>query len=262
MKFKHRVSKGSRFNQIYIPKKMEGYFEVGDLVEVSLLKKKIKLYCSENIKELSEFKEDIIKKAFSILNDFSEIKQIFVFGSFLTQKIDYNDIDILIITNKKDIEGIVRDKLIEKISLRFHVIAISEDNFSRLREICPLVNSMLYYYASNKNLDPIRRKIDKNHIKFLMMLPEDLLKVKASSRAFYDSIRRLITIEMFLKNEDLDPLKTDKLLELRLGKFIFLALRNNEPIEDNEISKLREIIKKKLKDINQRIQNEQIKNNS
>ena len=39
MKFEHKVSRGSKFNQIYIPTDKEKEFEPGDLVEVRLLKK-------------------------------------------------------------------------------------------------------------------------------------------------------------------------------------------------------------------------------
>ncbi len=263
MKFKHKISKGSRFNQIYIPKEVEEDFEVGDLVEVKLLKKKTKIYYSKNLPKLSDFKENIVKKIFSTLEQFNEIKQIFVIGSFLTQKINYNDIDIILITNKKELEEVAYDKLTDKINLKFHIISISEDNFSLLQETCPLTNNMIYYYLSNKNFNPPnKRKIDKNHIKFLIMLPEDLLEIKTNSHVFYDSIRRLITIRKFLKNEDLDPIKINKELELTLGTFTFSALKDNEIIDTKIIEKLRDIIKNELNNINKLIQNEQNKNHS
>ena len=41
--FIHKISKGSRFNQIYIPKEASN-FEVGDIVKVILLGKKQELY--------------------------------------------------------------------------------------------------------------------------------------------------------------------------------------------------------------------------
>ena len=54
-KFKKNVSKGSRFNQVYIPKDMESLIEVGDEVEVRLVKKSATLHYSRNLKKLSEF---------------------------------------------------------------------------------------------------------------------------------------------------------------------------------------------------------------
>ena len=91
MQFIHKVSKGSRFNQIYIPRGMESIFEAGDLVEVKLIKKKVELFYSRKI-EINEFKNKLIREIISFLSRFKDIKQIFMVGSFLTKKIDYNDL--------------------------------------------------------------------------------------------------------------------------------------------------------------------------
>src|SRR3989344_3610911 len=99
MQFIHKVSKGRRFNQIYIPRGLESIFEAGDLVEVKLIKKKVELFYSRKI-EINEFKNKLIREIISFLSRFKDIKQIFMVGSFLTKKIDYNDIDLLIISNK------------------------------------------------------------------------------------------------------------------------------------------------------------------
>src|SRR3989344_8304572 len=102
MKFVHKISQGSKFNQIYVPREAEKEFEVGDLVEVKLLKKKIGLYYSQKSIELSKFKGKLINEIFAFLSENKKIKQVFIFGSFLTKKIDYNDIDILVIAEKED----------------------------------------------------------------------------------------------------------------------------------------------------------------
>ena len=63
--FEHRISKGSKYNQIYIPRGMEQVFEVGDVVEVRLLQKQNKLFYSKKIKDFGEFKEDTILLIFT-----------------------------------------------------------------------------------------------------------------------------------------------------------------------------------------------------
>ena len=257
MMFSHKVSKGSRFNQIYIPKEVENDFEVGDLVEVRLIKKKDKSYYSKNLPKLSEFKEGIIKKIFSILEPFKEIKQVFIIGSFLTQKIDFNDIDLILITNNKNLDEAIYNKLTDTINLKFHIISIPEDNLSTLQEICPLTKSMFYYYVSNKDFNLSKKtRIDKNHIKFLLMLPEDLLEVETESRGFYDSIRRLITIKRFLLYQDINPVKIYNELETMLGPVVSSMLRNNGTINEEIIKKLREIIKREMDIIYKLIKNE------
>ena len=252
MKFIHKVSKGTRFNQIYIPKNMEINFQAGDMVEVTLLEKKISINYSKDLKNLSEFKEELIKNIFSELDKFREIKQIFFIGSFLTQKQDYNDIDIILIS-EKNIEKEVNKLLIDKFELRFHIIHIQSDSFKDLQKYCPLTRSMLFYFISNREFKLPKGEINKDHIRFLLMMPEDILKIKVSSRVFYDSIRRLRTIERFLENNSLDPLKVNKEIQNLISQNLSQDMRNNEPINDETINKLRDLIKSKLDKINSMI---------
>lgn len=250
IKFVHKVSKGSRFNQIYVPKEMEHYFHSGDLVEVTLIEKSISVHYSKTLAKLSDFKENLIKNIFSELNKFREIKQIFIIGSFLTQKQDYNDIDIVLIS-KKDLEKEIYKALIDKFELKFHIMTISEDNFKSLQKYCPMTRSMLYYFVSNNKFSLLKdTELNKNHIKFLLMMPEDLLSIKLKPRVFYDSVRRLLTMERFLENLSLNPLDINKEIKNLLGEKITKDIRNNEDISDEIIKKLRNIIKSKLNKIN------------
>lgn len=252
-KFIHRISRGSRFNQIYIPREMEKVFGVGDLVSIELVEKNVQIFCSKNLM-LSKFKEKLAEEIFSFLCNFKAIERIFLVGSFISQKIDYRDIDLLIVVKDKNeiIENEIYSKLIDKFNLKFHLILIPEDRLARLAEICPLTRSMLYSHVSNKKFIMPERKIDKNHIKFLLMMPEDLLKIKANSRTFYDSIRRLITIERFLDNKDIAPEKIDKELKNTLGN-LYEYIKDNDEIDKSIINKLRVIIKKRLKNIYKKI---------
>jgi len=259
MKFVHKVSKGTRFNQIYIPKEMERVFEVGDLVEIKLIEKKSKLYYSKNLKKLGEFKERLIQEIFNSLKKFNEIKQIFVVGSFLT-KIDYNDIDLILVLKdkaltNKNFKDKLNNILISKLQFRFHLLLIPENKFFELEKICPLTRNMLFYFVSDKPFEISKETIlDKNHIKFLLMMPEDLLEIKSNSRVFYDNLRRIITIEMFLENKtyNLDVIESE--LKKLFGEALFNYLRNNEPIDDKIITNLREIIKSKLKKIKSKLE--------
>jgi len=252
-KFIHKISKGSRFNQIYIPKEMNGIFEVGDNVEIRLLSKKVSLYYSKNLKKLTNYKENLVKEIFSSLAGFSDIGQVFIVGSFLTSKIDYNDIDILLISDK-NIENKVYQSLTDKFNIKFHIISISEERFEYLQYSCPLTRSMLSYFVSNKEfILPAQNKLDIKHIKFLLMTPEDLLKVNLGSRAYYDSIRRLITIESFLENKPVDILAINNQLTKIIGETLSSMIKNNEIIEKEQIGFLRGIIKEKLSLIKNKI---------
>ncbi|MDP2925215.1 MAG: hypothetical protein Q8N99_02470 [Nanoarchaeota archaeon] len=250
IKFMHKVSKGTRFNQIYVPREMHKHFEVGDLVEVILIEKSISLYYSSNLAKISDFKKNLVKNIFSELRKYKEIKQIFIIGSFLTQKQDFNDIDIIIIS-EKNLENEIYKTLINNFELKFHIMTISEENFKSLQKFCPMTRSMFYYFVSNKEFKLSKEtELNKDHIRFLLMMPEDILKIKLNSRIFYDSIRRLLTIERFLENLSVDPLETNKEVQTLIGQNIAKDIRNNEPINEEIIKKLRNIIQLKLNKIN------------
>lgn len=260
MKFVHKVSKGTRFNQIYIPKEMERVFEVGDLVEIKLIEKKSKLYYSKNLKKLGEFKERLIQEIFNSLKKFNEIKQIFVVGSFLT-KIDYNDIDLILVLKdkaltNKNFKDKLNNILISKLQFRFHLLLIPENKFFELEKICPLTRNMLFYFVSDKPFEISKETIlDKNHIKFLLMMPEDLLSVKLKPRVFYDSLRRLITIERFLEERSLNPLGIEEEIKKLIGDKSAINIKTNEEMGEILLKKIRKVIKSKLEKINKELKN-------
>jgi predicted nucleotidyltransferase len=248
--FEHRVSKGSRFNQIYIPLSMNEYIKAGDLVEVRVVERINKVFYSKNIGGLSDFKNKLIEKILEHISFSKQIEQVFIFGSFLTDKEDYRDIDILLVTkNQNKIEERIYADITKKFEMKFHVISINEEKFSELLKICPLTRNMLYFYASNKNFKmPKERIIDKKHINFLLMMPQDLLSLNIKSgRIFYDNLRKLIVIEGFLADKDINPLESNKQLKDILRENLYLRLRNNEHIENEEIKKIKIIIKEKLR---------------
>ena len=252
--FTKRISKGTRFNQIYVPRELEISLQPGDLVEVRLIEKKEVIYF-HNIKFLSDFKKELITKIFQKILHF-RIEQIFVVGSFLHEKTQYHDIDIVIILDKlnEKVEKQIYDELTAEFSLNFHLLSIKKDNLEKLLKICPLTKSMFEIFASNKELKPSYEKIiDKNHLLMLLMMPEDLLEIDVNSRVYYDGLRRAITIRNFLINKSLSSKKVNEEVENILGSEIFQLLRNNELIDNKTLQTVRERIREELNKINKLI---------
>lgn len=255
--FEKKVSKGSKFNQIYIPQEMRNIVEVGDLVQIKLLEKHAGLYY-KNQKKLPDFKEYLIKKVFSDLQKFSEIKTILIVGSFLYETI-YNDIDIIIITDKekKVSEKNIENLLIKTFNQKFHVLLFNEEKLRTLIEKDPLTRVMFNNYVSNKKIDfDYKKKIDEKHILFLLMMPEDLLELRLPSKIFYDNLRRLITIEEFLRNKNLERQDLLNNIKKEINIKLLDKIKNNEEINNEEINLLRELIKKKIKNIKKIMKNE------
>lgn len=87
------------------------------------------------------------------------------------------------------------------------------------------------------------------------MMPQDLVEIKLNSRSFFDSLRRLITIERFLKNKSLDTEEINNELKNSIKERMYIKIKNNEEIEENSVSFLRKIIKTKLEIIETSIKN-------
>src|SRR3989338_3853498 len=246
--FRKTVSKGSRFNQIYVPKHMENLIEVGDEVEVRLVRKQSQLHYSHGLKKLTPFKENVVKNVFSLVKE-ADVCFIAIVGSFLTEKIDYNDIDVVLITSKTDhrLEDEAYGKLIENINLKFHVLAIEEKKFWDLLKVCPLTRSMFSRFICNHPLVlPPEKAVDERHLRFLLMMPYDMLEIDLRGRAFFDSIRRLITIERFLRNQSLEGASINKELKRLVKEHTYNMMRSNERLEKSALEFLRGIIKTKL----------------
>jgi len=257
--FEKKVSKGSKFNQIYIPKEFGMVIEVGDLVQIRLLEKHESLYYKNQGKKLSDFKEYLIKKIFSYLQKFSEIKTVFIVGSFLYETI-YNDIDVIIIADKEEkiSEKTIEDLLIKTFNQKFHVLLFDEEKLRTLIEKDPITRIMLKNYISNKKIDfDYKRKIDENHIMFLLMMPEDLLELKLPSKIFYDNMRRLIAIEEFLKDKDLEREELLNKLKKDINIQLLDKIKNNEEVNNKGLKILREFIKKKINNIKKIMKNGQ-----
>jgi len=251
LKFIHKISKGTRFNQIYIPIEMKTIFEVGDSVEVRLIKKKTAQYISKNL-EIGEFKKKLSAEIVNFISQLTGVEQAFLVGSFLTS-VDYKDVDVLIIS-EKIIEEKVYSLLTEKFGMKFHIITMPKNRFDFLIKACPLTRSMLYFFISNKKFElPKEIVIDKKHIEFLLMMPKDLLEIKLSSKVFYDNFRRLIAIEKFLENKEINPLEINKEMREELKEKLFSYLKNDEELDKKSIEKIREIIKSKIKKIEENL---------
>ena len=98
-----RISKGSKMDQVYIPKNRSG-MNTGEYVLIMPLRKSIegrkkspfKPYFY-NLKSVEPIKLHIIEEIFSMIEKEANAENIIITGSFLEPGFKFNDIDILII---------------------------------------------------------------------------------------------------------------------------------------------------------------------
>src|SRR3989344_2132170 len=256
LKFTHKISKGSRYNQIYVPLQFENDFEVGDLVEVRLLRRQEKLFYSKDIKKLGEFKEKIIKDVFNFLEKYKEIEQIYIFGSFLFKREDYNDIDLLIISDKGEIEKDIYEAFVNRFNLRFHVISISKEKLELQFRIDPIFRNIIYSSISNKNIDDLPDiEIDERHIRYLMMLPNDVLDVDVNTEMLYNALRKIIVIENFLRNKNIASENFSNELIKLINNKLYIKIIKKDILNKQAPKSIKEVIKNKLKIIGRLLKN-------
>ncbi len=261
--FNANVSKGSKYDQIYIPKTLKGRIEPGDLVEIRLLSKSTTLFYSKGLKKLSEFKENLLLQVFkeirlAAMKKSHALESIFVIGSFLFEQVHYNDIDIIIATAKQMQEQEVKklhEKLGEKFNQKFHIVNIPRERLESLLTYCPMTRAMLNAYVSDRpNIITTKIKVvEKNHIEFLLMMPEDLLTTTLSSKIFLDNLRVLVTIDLFLENKEPSYHNMIKTQQTILGDELYARMKSNDLLFEDEIKNIRKIFREKIKDIRKKL---------
>jgi hypothetical protein len=244
MEIVSKISKGSKMDQIYIPKIRNG-FSAGSYViirplETSEIEKKLKTektkYYFYNIKSLEPIKLEIIKKIMEIINFKILCENIIITGSFLKKGFNFNDIDILIINkNKEDTKQTkkIYEAIESTIGIKSHIIII--DNKSFLRGLCtdPLYQMMLSRYISkNRVIYKIRNEINYKLLDLQLLKSKSLINnwnILNGNEKYYLT-RNMLTIFLFLKDKKIN----DKELEKEV-KHIFNT--NSEKIKQDLLEK-------------------------
>lgn len=196
-----RISKGTLMDQIYIPKERPLGFELGApvIIKPAVEETKVKpVYY--NVDKLEPIKVMIIQ---DIFNELSPFDNIIVTGSFLERGFQFNDIDVILIDDKKiDIKK-AEGHLSKTLGLGVHIIALNYNVLLKGLETDPLYQAMMGRYVAKKRL--ILRYKNKVNYKLLDL---HLLKSKPLIENFdyltgnqkYDMTRNLVAIHLFLNN--------------------------------------------------------------
>jgi len=200
-----KISKGTLMDQIYIPKERPLGFELGTpvVIKPALEEEEIKpVYY--NIDKLESVKVMVIQKIFSELN-FAD--NLIITGSFLEKGFQFNDIDVILICDKKIDSNKIETHLSKLFGLEFHIIALGYSSLLKGLETDPLYQAMLSRYIAKKKI--IFRFKNKINYKILDLY---LLKSKILIENFdyltgnkkYDMTRNLIAIYLFLNNKKIN----------------------------------------------------------
>ncbi len=206
-----KISKGSKMDQIYIPKNRDSCFSVGSYVKIELIEEKeeIKLFFY-NIVKLESVKIDIIKKIFENIKN---VNNSIIGGSFLEDGFEFKDIDVLIINeNKLNLKKIEKE-IFDNLGVKVHFILI--DNKSLLNSLSsdPLYSLMLDKYVAKKRIIyNVKRRINYR------LLDLHLIESKRIIDEFdfldgikkYKLVRNLVAIKLFIENKKISNFGINK----------------------------------------------------
>ena len=152
-----RISKGSKMDQIYLPKNRTG-FSSGEYVLIMPLDKKIEEKTKRfkpyfyNLKSIEPIKFRIIEETFNLIDKNISAENIILTGSFLEPGFKFNDLDILIINEKKYNTETLRNQIENLIGIKTHILFLNNKTLLSGLSSDPLYSLMLSKCISKERL--------------------------------------------------------------------------------------------------------------
>jgi hypothetical protein len=238
-----KVSKGSKMDQVYIPKNRVG-LGIGSYVVVKLLEEKetITRPYFYNTESIEPIKLEIIAKIFQSINKITKNENIIITGSFLDAGFNFNDIDILLITEEKTKYLFIKKEIEDKIKIKLHLLILDNKTLIKGLSTDPLYQLMLSKCIAKKrliyNIKPrINYKIlDLNLLKSKTLI--DNFEILNGNEKYY-LIRNMIAISLYIQHKKINKESVEREI-----KKIF-NLKSIKEIKQNMIEK--EVFLKKYK---------------
>lgn len=211
-----KISKGTKMDQIYIPKNRPS-LSIGEYVKITPVQpQKEESYFIYHLKNIPPLKIELVKRIFKIINSIIAPSNIIITGSFLEKGFNFKDIDIILIT---ETASKIEKKLEEKIKIPVHLITFNKKSFLEALKIDPLWRLMLTECISKKRLTPLPSKkinhkyLDAHLIKSKLLIDNfDYL----SGKEKYKLTRNLIAIYLFIKNKKISKTNIEKEIRKKL----------------------------------------------
>jgi hypothetical protein len=239
-----KISKGSKMDQVYLPKNRVG-FNTGQYVIISLLDKKIeesrvntkqfKPYFY-NIKNIEPVKLKIIQEIFNLLDKFKP-ESIIITGSFLEPGFKFNDLDILIVSEEKIKIDLIKTQIENITGIKAHIILLDNKSLNIGLSSDPLYLMMLNKCISqNRLIFNVKRQINYHLLDLHLLKSKSLIDnfdILSGKEKYYQTMN-LVSILLFIQNKKLSKevinheitrvfgIKTENILENMIDKPLFI----------------------------------------
>ena len=212
-------------DQVYIPKNRYG-FPIGNYVVIKPLekppeeKKPEKLYFYR-VKEIEPIKLEVIKEVVKIVEKKIEIYgNIIITGSILEMGFNFNDIDVLILTESKINQESVKKEIERKTGIKAHIINLNNKELINGLETDPLYQMMLskciskkrFVYKTGHKID--YKLLDLHLLKSRILI--DNFDILSGNEKYY-LVRNLLAIKLYLEKEKINNELVNKEIKRTLG---------------------------------------------
>ena len=243
-----KISKGSKMDQIYIPKNRAG-FNNGEYVLISPFRGRIEKQFKPhfyNLNNLEPIKIKVIEDIFSLINKKTDVENIIITGSFLESGFGFNDIDILLINEKKININIIKEEIEKMTGIKTHIILLNDKTLILRLSSDPLYNLMLSKCVSkNRLIFKIKRKINYKLLDLNLLKSKTLIdnfEILNGNEKYYLTLN-MISILLFIQGKKLDKGIINKEIE-RVFNMKINELKNNLMNKENFLKIYKEIFNK------------------
>ena len=230
MEILSRISKGSKMDQIYIPKNRVG-FNVGDYVIVKLISseeqeqikkqgKSLRKPFLYGINRIESIKMEIIVRIFNILAKF-QFENVVITGSFLENGFNFNDIDLVLISEKKNSvkKEMIESQIVNSIGIKPHLILLSKKILISGLETDPIYENMISRCISRERIVfNYRRQIFPEILDLQLLKSKNLIGnfQKYNGREKEYLVKNLVSISLFLEGKKINQEEIVKKINVKL----------------------------------------------
>jgi hypothetical protein len=262
-----KISKGTKMDQIYIPKNRTG-LNTGEYVVISPLGKRIeegkksifKPYFY-GLKKIEPIKLRIIEEIFDIIWKETGAENIIATGSFLEPGFRFNDIDILVMNEEKVNTENLKEKIEKTFGIKPHLIFLDNKTLNLGLSTDPLYSLMLSKCISKKRIIlKINRKINYKLLDLHLLRSKNLIDnfdILSGDEKYYLTLN-MLSILLFVNNKKLSKDNVNKEIE-KLLNISIKELKENLIDKQEFIKKYKEIYTKTFSLIMDSIKNEKQK---
>ncbi|MEK6856029.1 MAG: hypothetical protein AABX66_02620 [Nanoarchaeota archaeon] len=259
-----KISKGTLMDQVYLPKNRTS-LPTGSYVILkplaSLIQKEEKITLNfHGIKKIEPIKLEILDKIIrTIKKNVQNYQNIIITGSFLNKGFNFNDLDILLISDYPISTESLSKTLDTQIGIKMHILSISNKELLEGLNSDPLYELMLseciserkFIYKTHKN--PNYKLLDLHLLNSKVIIDNfDILNGKDK----YNLTRNLIAIKLFLENKRLNQKMLTNFIIKEFDLSGINNLKENTLNKNAFLEKFKEIYQKLFNRIIQEVSND------